>query len=606
MENKMKSLSQIRALFVGARNLAKEASPAKAEQAAEMLRGISDHCKELYSRATSYMERAKCRNMYESIDNVIKILTSYGFYNSTVMAFFGLLDSKITPSFADISRGKGNIKALPEEPIKARANPISSVGDHNEKPSEKGKRLVPPPPKTADQTPTKPVAPNNETNDEVGFPPSAKPAPADINAVDDQTGSDSEIIYPDTNPLAPGCLDDFIGQEHVIKQLKAEIAAAKKLGKNHLDHILLLGNRGLGKSTIMKLVAKELGVGFEFIDCTSLMNDVKSQRLFQEFFINISKANRPVVIALDEIHALPIKLQSSLLTLLNDRVYSYLTESGTKNISIPDFTFIGATTDYDAILSTLKDRCGYLTFELKDYSRDELRRIFKGKLGAMELKAEGAVIDACINRCRSSIRELEAIVKGLKTRAITLDTDIITLEMAERYFADRGMDKIGLKDTDRRILQAIADEAKGFLSEETLAARVYLDPKLLTKEYEPFLMKIGFISVTSRGRYLTPRAEDYLKYGYYDFGDGVTVGELPAQRGDLYIEPITEAPAQPDPDIVYAMPLEELLAQPDVVDDEPIPELPVQPDVVNIEPIPEAPAQVDECQTPANDSTNND
>ena len=535
----MKSLNELRSLFVGARNLAKEASPSKAGEAAKMLKGISDHCKELYNDTSSYMEKAKCRNIFESIDNVILILNRNGFYNSTVMAFFGLLNSNASPSFSDISKGKGYVKA-PEEPALTREDPVSPVASpvasQDEKPSEKGKRLIPPPPACA-QTPATDTAPVGTDGGENGSKENSEP-------VTDTAPADSEIIYPDGNPLAPGSLDDFIGQEHVIKQLKEVLAAAKKLGKKHIDHILLLGNRGLGKSTIMKLVAKELGVDFQFIDCTSLMNDVRSQRLFQEFFINIAKADRPVVIALDEIHALPSRLQSTLLTLLNDRVYSYLTENGTtKNISIPDFTFIGATTDYDAILSTLKDRCSYLTFELKDYTRDELRRIFKGKLGAMGLNAEGAVVDACINRCRSSIRELEAAVKGLKTKAITLDTDTVTLDMAEQYFEARGIDKIGLKDTDRRILHAIANEAKGFLSEETLAARVYLEPRLLTKEYEPFLMKIGFININSRGRYLTGKATDYLNYGYFDFGEGVTVGELPHTRGELYVEPAGDTPA---------------------------------------------------------------
>lgn len=528
----MKTLSQIRTLFVEARKLAKEASPAKAEEAAMMLSGISDHCKELYSNATSYMEKAKCRNIYESIDNVIDILKKCGFYNSTVMAFFGLIDSTVSPSFSDISRGNGSIKASPTDSSNANGKAVESIVDQDRTSDRKGKKLIPPPPKTFDDAPKQQSSDNSEssldpTNVTSNDPPSACSEDVDSPATDLYEKTGTEVIYPEGNLMAPRCLDDFIGQTQVITKLKEEIAAAKKLGKKHLDHILLLGNKGLGKSTIMKLVAKELGVDFEFIDCTSLMNDVRSQRIFQNFFINISKANRPVVIALDEIHALPIKLQSSLLTVLNDRVYSYLTESGTKSVAIPDFTFIGATTDYDAIISTLKDRCGYLTFVLQDYTRDELRRIFKCKLAAMELKAEEAVVDACVNRCRSSIRELEAVIKGLKTRAVTLDTDTVSLEIAERYFEDRGIDKIGLKETDRRILYAIAEESKGFISEETLAARVYLDPKLLTKEYEPFLMKIGFISVTSRGRYLTPKADDYLKYGYFDFGDGVTVGNLP-------------------------------------------------------------------------------
>ena len=232
----MKTLSQLRTLFVDARNLAKEASPAKADQAAAKLRGISDHCKELYASATSYMERAKCRNIYESIDNVIAILLKYGFYNETVMAFFGLLDSKISPSFGDISRGKGNIKAYPAEPIAPVSVPAEPIETTSEDPyKKKGKRLVPPPPKAE-------IGYTADIPKEAGVvaEPEPKSEPSSSGA---DTGSGNNIIFPDSNPLEPESLDDFIGQEHVINQLKAEISAAKKLGKHHIDNILLLGNR---------------------------------------------------------------------------------------------------------------------------------------------------------------------------------------------------------------------------------------------------------------------------------------------------------------------------------------------------------------------------
>ena len=96
--------------------------------------------------------------------------------------------------------------------------------------------------------------------------------------------------------------------------------------------------------------------------------------------------------------------------------------------------------------------------------------------------------------------------------------------------AERGLDAIGLDTKELEILRAIKAETRGAISEETLAARVYLDPKVLTKEYEPYLMKIGFISVNSKGRSLTAKAEDYLKYGYYDFGNGIYVGTNPYEE----------------------------------------------------------------------------
>lgn len=543
----MKTLSELRELFVSAREIAKEASPERAAEAAGKLEGISAHCKELYEVSTSYMERAKCRNLYESIDNVIKILLGAGFCNEIVGSFFGLIDSARGVSFSEVSAGRASIKKadIPEMPVApaAPAAPAATV-------APVGAELrMPPPPAPVAKEPEQPI-------------PVAAPVSAPVAEEPAYTPSADEPDGPRdaASVLNPESFDDFIGQAHIIKALKEEIAAAKIQGIKHLDNILLFGNRGLGKSTLMKLIAKELGVRFEFIDCSTFMNDVKSQRLFHEFFVRISKLDEPVVIALDEIHALPTRLQSALLTLLNDRVYSYVTESGTKNVPIRDFTFLGATTDYDAVLPTLKDRCSNLTFFMKDYTRDELSRIFRNKFRAMRLSLEtDKIVEQCVNRCRSSIRDVNAIIKGLNTKAVNRNHGVVTMAMVDEYFADRGIDAIGLKDTEKRILEAIANEPRGSISEETLAARVYLDPAVLTKEHEPFLLKIGFISINSKGRSLTQAAEDYMRYGYFQYPDGHTVGAKPSADGGMKI---TEAPAshvapiasEPAPELVLPVP----------------------------------------------------
>ncbi len=519
----MKTLSELRALFVSAREIAKEASPERAGEAAEYLDGISAHCKDIYRTCDSYMERARCRNLYESIDNVIAILKGQGFCNETVAAFFGLLESGRGVSFSDISSGRASVKRA-DVPAVSEAVSASAIPDTPATPA--AELRMPPPPKPADAT----------ASTASDAPVAAKATEAVSPAADD--GAATPTASERRSGLNPDSFDTFIGQEHIIKALKEEISAARKQGLRHLDNILLLGNRGLGKSTLMKIIAKELGVRFEFIDCSTFMNDVKSQRLFHDFFVRIANAGEPVVIALDEIHALPVRLQSALLTLLNDRVYSYVTESGTKCVPIEEFTFIGATTDYDAVLQTLKDRCSNLTFFMKDYTRDELSRIFENKFRAMGLALDSCdIIEMCVNRCRSSIRDINAIVKGLNTKAVNRSGGVVTMDMVDEYFRDRNIDAIGLKEVERRLLDVIANEPRGSISEETLAARLYLDPAVLTKEHEPFLLKIGFISINSKGRSLTQKAEDYLRYGYYEFPDGSTVGKRPDTRGEIKLTP---------------------------------------------------------------------
>ena len=223
------------------------------------------------------------------------------------------------------------------------------------------------------------------------------------------------------------------------------------------------------------------------------------------------------MIAFDEIHMLTEDLQSSLLTLLNSRVYVSPPDINgvVKRIPIEQFTFIGATTDDDKVIGTLKDRCLRLTFQMKDYTQEELKRIYRNKVASKGLTITDDAIETCIPRSRGSIRYVNAFVEGLD-KALYDDeghrvSTNIDLDVAKRYFAEKGIDEIGLSEKDLEILREIPAEENGAISAESLAARVGLDPKKYLSEYEPYLDKIKFLIKSNRGRSLTEAAINYLK-----------------------------------------------------------------------------------------------
>lgn len=487
----MKSLQELTALYVRARNNAKIGNSQLIPSIIEDITAVSNHCKELYFTA-SVMDKVKCKKQYESLDAVVEIIQAFGLQDWRIQSFFGFTASSVeAPSFVEILSGQGVVAPIETtQPRKTKTiKPFTPV-------------------ENAPQTP---------------YARQPVPQPVEIRGAGRNNGGE----YSQSPTFAPSCLADFIGQEHVVKRILAEIAAAHKQGLHYIDNILLFGNRGLGKTTLMKLIAKELGAKLELLDASHVGTGSGSKETFHKFFQRICREGAPVVIGIDELHALPKSMQESLLTLLNDRVYIYMDKQGrTYSLEIPEFTFIGATTDSQDILVTIKDRCNNLTFYLQDYTRDELHQIFFNKFAAKGLSVTEDVLSACIDCCRSSIREVDSFVSGLNTKAINADVTQITIEMALEYFRDIDRDPIGLKFKDLEILTTILNDPTGVISEATLAARVHLDAKVLTSEFEPYLLKIGFVNITSRGRTLTQKAIDYLK------GDGVTTEQTPPTTDD--------------------------------------------------------------------------
>ena len=469
--------------FITARNAARTEDNTNIAIVKENLNGLKKYI-ELISNDGNIIDRVKCSMLINSIENVIGTMMTQGLSAREVKTFFGFEYSENSDSFTEILKKS-------DEEIE--------------------KKIAPWHEKSINRLPV--------------IPPEDYPVPG-ISGVDVTSPEDNDsdkyirkkgdignmvetpIMPFQGNRLSPGNLTEFIGQKHIVTRIKAELSAAKKLGNKYIDNILLFGNRGLGKTTLMQLIANELGVECYIFDASAS----KGEAAIHRFLINIGRSEKPAVIGIDELHALSAAEQTALLGLLSSRVYSYLYKNGvTHRIPIEEFTFIGATTDSDKILPTLKDRCTNLTFYLKDYSPEELRLIFISKFTACGLKVSEEVVAMCVDRCRSSIREAEAFIKGMMTQAINIGTDIVTQDMAKQYFEEREIGEMGIKAKDKEILSALYSDSSGIMSAETLAARVHLDTKVLMGEFEPYLIKIGFVSISSRGRSLTEKAREYYR-----------------------------------------------------------------------------------------------
>ena len=501
---------------------------ARANDKAGVIAGLDALCRlfdEQYKKdnGDSIVVKAKLGYWKDTFGKYILIIRQNGFEDRRVQKLFGLIDDVTSPSLSDILSGKEEVAMQPIAPSYQSNDGINIEG------------LIAP------DTETKPViAEKGETpgcDQSKGVPDDAVEEQSIDDELDvgsdideespteessEQSTLDTPIILPidekdDAPTYTPNSLKSFIGQQHIVKVLLKEIAIARNEGRRHLDNILLFGNPGLGKTTLMELIAKELSVKFELLDCSQFRNSQQSLKALQNFFMRVARDNEPVVIALDEIHMLNNELQSSLLTLLNNRVYvSPLDVNGQcKRIPIDEFTFIAATTDDDKVLDTIKNRCLRLKFQMVDYTADELRQIYKNKIEAKGLTADDDAIDVCIPRSRGAIRYVNSIVEGLNSALYDDDgkriSTHIDLEVALNYFAEKGIDPMGLEAKDIEILNVLSEDTSGAVSADVLSARVGLETKKYLSEYERYLIKIGFISVSGRGRSLTEKAINYLK-----------------------------------------------------------------------------------------------
>lgn len=314
--------------------------------------------------------------------------------------------------------------------------------------------------------------------------------------------------FDNDNPLRPQTLTEYVGQEKVKENLKVFIDAAK-IRKETLDHVLLYGPPGLGKTTLSMIIAKELGVNIRITSGPAIEKPGDLAALLS----NLSEGD---VLFIDEIHRLSHAVEEILYPAMEDFSIDIVTGKGqmatSYHLPLPRFTLIGATTRAGQLTAPLRDRFGVI-LRLEMYSPEELSQIVKRSANILGTKIndEGALEIA--SRSRGTPRIANRLLKRVRDFTQVLGKKEIDLQIAQAALNKLEVDELGLDANDRRLLNTmITFYGGGPVGLETLAAAIGEEAITIEDVYEPFLMQIGFLSRTPRGRCVTKAA--YLHLGY--------------------------------------------------------------------------------------------
>lgn len=306
--------------------------------------------------------------------------------------------------------------------------------------------------------------------------------------------------------LRPKTLDEYVGQEKVKENLSVFINAARIRG-DALDHVLLHGPPGLGKTTLSCIIASELGVNLKITSGPAIekMGDLASL---------LTTLERGDILFIDEIHRLPRQVEEVLYPAMEDFVIDFMMGKGpaARSIRIPlkPFTLIGATTRAGQLTSPLRDRFGML-FRLELYTDEELARIVTRSASILGASiTEGGAFEIA-RRSRGTPRIANRFLKRVRDFALVLGDGSIDEAIADRALRSLDVDELGLDSVDRRMLTAIIKHfGGGPVGLETLAAVIGEESITLEDVYEPYLLQLGFLNRTPRGRMATPSAYAHL------------------------------------------------------------------------------------------------
>ena len=306
--------------------------------------------------------------------------------------------------------------------------------------------------------------------------------------------------------LRPHRLEDYIGQEKVKENLKVYIEAAK-MRKDTLDHVLLYGPPGLGKTTLAAIIAAEMGVNFRVTSGPA----IEKQGDLAALLTNLQPGD---VLFIDEIHRMQRAVEEILYPAMEDHVIDIIIGKGPAarsiRIDLAPFTLIGATTRAGQLSTPLRDRFGVIS-RLELYTPDELASIVTRSAGILGLPIshDGALEIA--SRSRGTPRIANRLLKRVRDFAQVKGRDIIDADIASFALTKLEIDPLGLDNTDRRMLETIIKFYNGGpVGLDTLAATVGEEAITIEDVYEPYLIQIGFISRTPRGRCATFRAYEHL------------------------------------------------------------------------------------------------
>lgn len=308
------------------------------------------------------------------------------------------------------------------------------------------------------------------------------------------------------NSLRPKQLTDYIGQDKVKENLSVYIKAAKARGEA-LDHVLLYGPPGLGKTTLAGIIANEMGVNIRITSGPA----IEKQGDLAALLTNLQEGD---VLFIDEIHRLNRSVEEVLYPAMEDRALDIIIGKGPSarsiRLDLPNFTLVGATTRAGQLSAPLRDRFGVI-FRLELYTPQQLSVIVKRSAGILgiEIDDQGAAMIA--SRSRGTPRIANRLLKRSRDFAQVKYNGVITEEAASDALSRMEVDDLGLDAVDRRLLTTMIKNYNGGpVGLETIAAAIGEEAVTIEDVYEPYLMQIGFLSRTPRGRCVSSAAYKHL------------------------------------------------------------------------------------------------